>query len=76
MNIRQNFIKLTLIICCMKYIIPVIQCYQKKLGIDENIKYRMDDADDAPVWKCLLKGGVKAVYARLVKNTDRPICLD
>ena len=45
----------------------------KKLGIEWKDDFAVDDA---PVWKCLLKGGVNSIYARLVKNSDRPKCLD
>ena len=55
------------------------------------IEWKDDFAiDDVPVWKCLLKGDVKCIYARLVKKkkkrnkerkkerkkSDRSKCLD
>ena len=43
----------------------------KKLGIEWKDDFAVDDV---PVWKCLLKGGVNGIYARLVKNSDRPKC--
>ena len=52
--------------------ISAIKYYQKKLGIEWKDDFGVDDA---PVWKCLLKGGVKGIYARLVKNSNRPKCL-
>ena len=45
----------------------------KKLGIEWKDDFAVDNA---PVWKCLLKGGVNCIYACLVKNSDRPKCLD
>lgn len=44
----------------------------KKLGMERKDDFNIDDP---PVWKCLLKGGVKGVYARLVNYSDRLKCL-
>ena len=41
------------------------------------IEWKDDFAlDGASVWKCLLKGGVKGIYASLVENSDKPKRLD
>ena len=41
------------------------------------IEWKDDFAlDGASVWKCLLKGGVKGIYASLVENSDKPKRVD
>ena len=50
-------------------VLSAIKCYQKKLGIEWKNDFAVDNA---PVWKCLLKGGVNGIYARLVKIVTDP----
>ena len=54
-------------------ILAAIKDYQKKLGLELKGSFVVSDA---PVWKCLLKNGVKGIYSRLVRNRDIPKCLN
>ena len=69
MNLRLNFIINFTDYLLYEGVISAIKCYQKKLGIEWKDDFA---ADDAPVWKCLLKGGVNGIYARLVKIVTDP----
>ena len=69
MNLRLNFIINFTDYLLYEGVISAIKCYQKKLGIEWNDDFAVDDA---PVWKCLFKGGVNGIYARLVKIVTDP----
>ena len=63
-----------LIICflrcniCDKMLPPQKKKKKKKMGIEWKDDFAIDDV---PVWKCLLKGDVKCIYARLVKKKKK-----
>ena len=58
MNLRLKFHNNNTDSLLQEGVISVKKCYQKKLGREGKDDFSVDDA---PVWKCLLKGGVKGI---------------
>ena len=54
-------------------VLAAIKDYQRKLGLELKGSFVVTDA---PVWKSLLKNGIKGIYSRLVRNWDIPKCLN